>query len=232
MSLADPPPSALADAVAALAALDDEAAAVDVVLPRIGRLARQFVAGCDAVSITWAGPDGPTTLAAHPELVRAVDEAQYAEQSGPCLQAIQGGRPVDASVEASITWPGFRKEALRLGLRRAVSVPLWTARGEPVAALNLWSRSRRALDPLGLALTAAFAAYDDRAQRPALSDPGAAELVAGVVHALELRAVVSRAVEDLVAATGVLPDEAFELLRADARSAGVDVVEVARRLSA
>ena len=90
------------------------------------------------------------------ELVRAVDEARDSDGDGPCQRVVRDGHPVVEQVDASMNWPGFRGQAPGLGFRSTVAVPLFTAVGEPVAVLDLWSRSPIALEPLGAALAALF----------------------------------------------------------------------------
>ena len=228
------PPTTLGEMITLLAAVDDEDYAVGVVLIMIGRQARRELARCDAVSITCAGDEGSTTLEADSELVRAIDEAQYPDADGPCPHVVPDGQPVVKQYHASMNWPGFRGQALGLGLRSVVAVPLFTADGEPVAVMDLWSRSPIALEPLGAALMALFDSYGASTAwvAPAGLDLGERQLIAGVSSALELRRVIDWAVAYLADLHQVDPDEAFELLRAGARSGGTDVARTAQRLLA
>jgi hypothetical protein len=43
-------------------------------------------------------------------------------------------------IAATMTWPGFRDVAVKLGLPASLSVPLFAGSGRTVAALNLSSR--------------------------------------------------------------------------------------------
>jgi hypothetical protein len=217
-----------------LAAVDDEDDAVGVVLIMIGRQARRELTRCDAVSLTYAGDEGSTSLEADSELVRAIDEARYPDADGPCPRVLPDGQTVVEQSPASMNWPGFRGQALGLGFRSVVAVPLFTAEGEPVAVLDLWSRSPIALEPLGAALVALFDSYGASTAwvAPAGLDPGEHQLIEGLGGALELRSVIDWAVAYLAHLFQVYPDEAFELLRAGARSGGTDIARTARRLLA
>lgn len=227
-----PTPWTLPGMICFLAGCDDWPAGVRLVVESIARLARRELPDCDAASITCLGEGGFTTLAADPELVRAVDEAQYAEDDGPCLRAVRGGHPQCERLDTSVNWPGFRGVAYRLGLRSVVAVPLFTAVGDPVASLNLWSRTAGGLRPLHAALVDLFgshAALTDWVVPSGLHD-GEAQLLEGVRAALELRMVIHRAVGYLAAQHHLSPEEALQWLRLDARAAGVDVTDTARRL--
>ena len=227
-------PTTLRKMITFLAAVDDEDAVVGVVLILIARRARRELTRCDAVSLTYAGDEGSTTLEADFELVRAVDEAQDPDADGLCPRLVPDGQTVVEQFPASMNWPGFRGQALGLGFRSVVAVPLFTADGEPVAVLDLWSRSPIALEPLGAALVALFDSYGASTDSvaPAGLDPGERQLIEGLGGALELRSVIDWAVAYLADLHQVDPDEAFELLRAEARSGGTDIARTARRLLA
>lgn len=229
-----PEPQAVAatlpEAIVYLAAADAEDPAVDLLLVRIGRLARRDLLRCDAVSVTYAGDDGFTTLEADPQLVRAVDEAQYADGDGPCLRAVREGHPSGGAIDTSIDWPGFRLESLRLGLHGVLAVPMFAA-NQPIASLNLWSRSPDALEPLRDVLVVLFnAPVASDWVAPTALDPGERQLARGLRRALELRAIINRAVGYLAARHQVRLDEAFQLLRSDSRSSGTDIARTAGRL--
>ncbi len=76
---------------------------------------------------------------------RAVDEAQYADDSGPCLDALHGGDPVAVDICATMSWPGFREAAERMGLKASLSIPLFAGSGTTIAALNLYSHDLPAM---------------------------------------------------------------------------------------
>jgi predicted transcriptional regulator len=224
-----PASASLTELIASLAVVDDQDAAVRVLLVRIGGLARRELARCDAVSVTYAGDDGVTTVEADPELVRAVDAAQYADDDGPCLRALRDGYPAGGQIDTAVTWPGFRAQSLELGLRGALAAPLFTAANAPVASLNLWSRSPTALDPLRAALVGLFESYAATTAwvAPAGLDPGERRLARGLHRALELHMIINQAVGYLVERHQVSPDEAFEWLRATARGNGTDIARTA-----
>jgi hypothetical protein len=226
------PSATLIEVITYLAAVDDEDPEVPILLIRICRLARHELPQCDAVSITYAGDHGVTTLEADPDLVRVVDAAQYADDDGPCLRALREGYPAWWDIDTSITWSGFRAQSRRLGLHSALAVPLFTAASAPVASLNLWSRSPAALEPLHAAVVMLFDAYAARTSSasPAELAPGERQLTNGLRRALELRTIINKAVGCLIARHEVRPDEAFELLRARARSGGTDIARTAGRL--
>ena len=175
----------LAECLRTLAKTPPDAPTVDGQLTAVAQLAVDRVAVVDYASVTALRDGAYTTVAANSALARAVDEAQYADHDGPCVQAVDHGVPVVVpDVTATMIWPGFRDKALNLGLHASVSVPLLTADGASVAVLNLHGRDAAAMAPL---IAAVWALYHPERPLPAPArplDPGGAELLAGLTAAL------------------------------------------------
>jgi hypothetical protein len=175
-----------------------------------------------------------STVAASSELIRAVDEIQHGEQAGPCVEALQRARPVaDPDLAATVRWPHFAREAARLGLRGVVSVPVFVARGEVAAVLNLLSRDQAAMLPL---VAAVWAIYDPDHELPPTRRPtrplaaGDRELLAGFAAAMQVRATIQRALRVLMAQHGEPAEPAYRRLIAMSAEAGLPVPAVARSL--
>jgi hypothetical protein len=65
-----------------------------------------------------------TTVAASSDLAVAVDEAQYADGAGPCLDRVNGDFSVAVpSIAATMAWPGFRDTAYPWGCGRRCRFP-------------------------------------------------------------------------------------------------------------
>jgi hypothetical protein len=80
------------------------------------------------------------TVAASSDLA-VVDEAQYRDNAGPCLDALDTGSPAAVpEIAATMSWPGFRDVAVNPGLRASLSVPIFAGSGKTIAALNLYGR--------------------------------------------------------------------------------------------
>ncbi|MEU4561693.1 GAF domain-containing protein [Actinoplanes sp. NPDC023936] len=215
----------LAEAVVSLAETPDDEAAVDELLAGIASSAVEMIDGVVYASITaWRG-SGYTTVAASSDLVRAVDDAQHADRAGPCVQAARTGEPVGVpDIAATMSWPGFYRQATALGLRASVSVPLFAGGGVPVGVLNLYGREPFALTDLMTGVRAVFAAE----QLPASGiDPGAdagtRQLLLGLGLALQVRVTIQRALGILMASSAIDAAEARRILkeRADARGASL-----------
>ncbi|MFI1988245.1 GAF domain-containing protein [Actinoplanes sp. NPDC020271] len=210
-----------------LAELPDDDPAVDELLAAIAASAAGTIAGVVYASITaWRGA-GFTTVAASSDLARAVDDAQHAEEAGPCVQAARTGKPVNVpDIAATMAWPGFYRQATALGLRASVSVPLFAGGGVPVGVLNLYGREPSALSALLAGVHAVFAAEQiPGSALDACDDAGTRQLLVGLGLALQARVTIQRALGVLMAWDGSDAAEARRMLqeRATARSAVLSV---------
>jgi hypothetical protein len=164
----------------------------------------------------------------------AVDHAQYADDSGPCLDTLRSGRltPVP-DIATTTAWPGFRTAAQRLGLQASLSVPLFAARGVDVAALNLYSRDAAALTPITARLQAVYDPYGPVTQDELLRlDPGSEQLATGLTAAFAVRAVIQQAIGVIMASANIDENSAYLTLRVRAVDQGTSLVETARTVLA
>jgi hypothetical protein len=234
-SFDNPYPSAqgpLATALVTLAGTPEYVSTVDPQLREIAELAAARVDAATYASITRLRGPLYITVAVSDEIARAIDDAQYADDTGPCLEALRTGRPVGVPDIAATTmrWPGFHEEAPRLGLHASVSVPLHTARGGPVAVLNLYGRDQAAMAPL-IAEICSLQGYplEEAAGpgRPALTDEGGRELVAGYAEALAVRARITLALTVIMTESRCTSDDAYVSLCIRAAQAGTGLDEAA-----
>jgi hypothetical protein len=188
----DQPRGKLTQALLDLAAMPDDSPDLPGQLTAIVRLSGALVEPVDFVAVTMFAADGHRTHAASDEVAEAVDLAQYAEDAGPCLQALQSGATVGVpDISQAVVWPGFRDVAWRYGVRASLSIPLFAGSGDPVAALNLYARDAAGMRPL---IERVQACYQDGPTDgwPRL-DVGSEHLVAGLTGALRERDLIQRA---------------------------------------
>ncbi len=211
---------------------DDPAVAADLIV--ITQLAADRITAVDYASVTRFQGDGYVTVAASSALAVAVDEAQYGDGAGPCLDALDQGRTTKVpEISATMAWPGFRDTALTLGLRASLSVPLFAGRGTPVAALNLYSHDPTAMRPLSQAVESVYGLLGS-GQPVASRDlgSGAQSLLAGLTGAFAVRAIVQQAIGVLIAVTASTADQAYDVLCLRAADTGVALPQAAARVIA
>lgn len=219
----------LAEALVTLAGTPDDASGIDSALIAIAGLAADVVSPVSYASVTAVRAGAYTTVATSSELAVAVDLAQYADESGPCLDALDAGRPVGVGdITATMAWPGFRDVAFRLGLRASLSVPLFAGSGVPVAVLNLYGHDPTTMTPLTAQVWTVYEPYRAAgAKPPPPLDPGGEQLVAGLTEAFAVRAVIQQAIGVMMAGGNRTPDDAYLVLRVRAADTGSSLTEAA-----
>jgi hypothetical protein len=228
---AHPMLSPLAESLIALAGMPDDFSTVDDQLTLIARLAADRVAAVDYASVTAIREDAYTTVAATSALAVAVDEAQYAEPGGPCLEPLHTGAPVPVpDIAAIMVWPGFRDQAVKIGLSASVSIPLYAGSGAPVAVLNLYSHDATAMAALTEAVWTVYKPTGATGGEAVDLEPGAGELMAGLVKALAIRATIQQAVGVIMAWEEVGALDAYLNLCARAVETGSSLTATAAAL--
>lgn len=184
-------------------------------LERVTALAARTVGNCTVAGIMLAQNGKPQTPVYTDERSPQVDQVQYDNDSGPCLDALREGRVL--SIVDTVTetrWPEFCEAAVAVGLRSTLSVPIdVTGSGtEVLGALNLYSEQPDAFDEESVAATESFAHQAAIVIANAQAYWGAKELSDQLQFALESRAVIEQAKGILMAREGVSADKAFEVL--------------------
>jgi hypothetical protein len=218
----------------ALAATADDASAVDDHLDRVVRLAADTLAAVDYASVTaWRG-EGYTTVAASSELAKAVDEAQYADDAGPCLHSLEVASPVGVpDIATTMSWPGFYRAAHDLGLHASLSIPLFAGSGTPIAVLNLYGRDTAGMAPLIAGVRNLYTGQPPPpGSRSHGMDAGAQQLLAGLALAFTVRDTMQRAFGVLMARDHFSAAEAYRRLRLRAAETGDSLVDIAAALLA
>jgi hypothetical protein len=217
----------------ALAGTPDDASWIDCQLLTIAQASADLIAPIAYASMTAYRDDAVTTVASSSDIARAVDQAQYDDQAGPCLDALDTASPTAVpDVAATMQWPNFRDCAHRLGITASLSIPLFAGHGVPIAALNLYSRDPHSLGPLSAAVRATYdpqvSPGTNAVEEP--MDQGSEALIAGLAGAFAVRAQIQRAVGVIMATRHRAADAAYFILRIRAAETGATLTDTATRV--
>ncbi|WP_153504598.1 GAF and ANTAR domain-containing protein [Cumulibacter manganitolerans] len=164
------------------------------------------------------------TLGATHEEARALDEAQYALDEGPCVDTAESGEWFrSGDLPADPRWPRWGPLAAEHGVHSMLSVRLGAA-DEIFGALNLYSKERSAFgdrDQVEFALLYAIHATN------ALS---AARLVTGLETAIGTRHEIGMAQGIVMERYDLTVDQSFAFLRRLSQSLNRKLREVAREI--
>jgi len=184
----------------------------DDVFERITDLARRTLPGADEASITHVLQRRPGTAASTGELARRLDEAQYEQLSGPCLEAAAQDAVVSiVDTGADDRWPGWAAMASSAGIGSALSVGL-PIRGAVGGALNLYSRRTGGFDDDAIDLARTFVGYAAVALANAHLYDTTVTLAEQLRQAMEHRAVIEQAKGIVMSERRCTAEEAFVIL--------------------
>jgi hypothetical protein len=185
---------------------------LDTLLRDLTDRAVQAVPGAAACSITVRRADRLLTLAGSHGLPSGLDQRQYENGSGPCVEAAETDAEQYApDLEAETRWPTYTSYALSEGVRCVLAIPI-AVEGERGAALNLYGLEPGSLGP-GRDAARAFAVRVGDAINIALRVERRRESVTDVRTALVSRSVIDQAIGILMAQERIDARIALERLR-------------------
>jgi GAF domain-containing protein len=220
-------------ALSALARFQVTGSSVGETLQRIADITLEAVPAAAVVGMTMLGDDGqPTTGVYTDEDSPEIDEAQYREGKGLCLEAWRQNRVFRVPhVETCIEeYPGFVSACLEHGVFSTLSLPLVYG-DTAIGAMNLYARVTEG--------------FDDDDEDLARDLAGAAAAVVGNVsaywtafelsqqlsEAMHTRAVIEQAKGILIARTPELSSQAaFDVLRAASQRKNAKLHDIAKRI--
>ncbi|MDQ1046881.1 GAF and ANTAR domain-containing protein [Streptomyces sp. V4I2] len=187
---------------------------LDTLLRDLTDRAVEAVPGAAACSITVRRADRLLTLAGSRGLPSGLDQRQYENGSGPCVEAAETNAEQYApDLETDTRWPTYTSYALSVGVRCVLALPI-DVEGERGAALNLYGVQSGALGRgRGRDAARAFAARVGDAINVALRVERRRESTADVRTALLSRSVIDQAIGILMAQERIDARIALQRLR-------------------
>ena len=198
-------------------------------LQKVTDLAARVLPGEPVASVTIVHNGRPSTVASSHALAVELDEAQYAQDAGPCLEAAVTGRLVEVpDTGADDRWNGFPRLAAERGCRAMLSFPL-PLHEVVTGGLNLYARTSQPLDEHTLALAARFAAYAVVPVSNMYLYVTVLERAGHLAAALDSRAVIDQAKGILMERFKLSADQAFSALAEVSMERNVKVRDIAER---
>jgi transcriptional regulator with GAF, ATPase, and Fis domain len=185
--------------------------------------------GVDAAGLMLADQRGTLeVVASSSEQMRLMELFQLQNDQGPCLECFQRGMPVHEAdlAAAGPRWPLFAPAAVDAGFAAVQALPM-RLRNEVIGVLNLFMRVPGKLDETGLQVAQALADVATIGllhERNFRHQEVLAEQLQG---ALNSRVAIEQAKGVLAERLGLEMDEAFNLLRRQARAQNRSLAELA-----
>lgn len=200
-------------------------------LRRCADIACFAVPGVRGVGLTLRTGDSGATVAHSGDAATDLDEAQYTDDLGPCLEALREDRTiyVERISEQLSRWPTFVRRAAELDIHSSLSMPLRLESG-PVGALNLYADEEAAFPAATAEVAQMFAAQASIAVTNAQVYWQAKHLADNLSKALDTRDLIGQAKGILMSEHGISSDEAFERIRHASQQRNVKVSELAEQI--
>lgn len=203
------PTGALAELSTALTAKTDMAGILDEVV----QLVRRYLPGAEESSITLIrGKNGATAASTGP-LPIVLDEIQYEQGYGPCLDAGRGDELMhveDMSTERR--WPAYTPVAIEHGVHSSLSLPL-PVENYLVGAVNVYATRVGAFDRDSITIGTSLAAHVTAALSFAESSHGHRLRAENLARAMRSRDVIEQAKGMIMVQQKCSAEAAFNLLR-------------------
>ncbi|MBT2424131.1 GAF and ANTAR domain-containing protein [Streptomyces sp. ISL-22] len=186
--------------------------------------------GADGCGVTIQRSERPLTVVSTGGVADKLDEKQYGQDDGPCLQALRTGEAVhvpDLLVETR--WGSYPRFAVDLGIRSSLSVPI-PVRAHTAGALNFYAADRDAFGEDDRQTLALFAAQAGGGIALAQRLADAEDFTRDLQAALASRSVIDQAIGSVMQQQQCTAEEAFDLLRRLSQQTNLKLRDVCTRL--
>jgi len=228
------PASAALEEAAAYAALSQitlTGRPLDQTLEEVAVLAKRALPETPEASVTLLTKDQARTAAFTGEPALQLDERQYHDGYGPCMDAAVSGGAIQVSIDDpdSSPYPDFRRLAQQQGGTHSLS-PGLPAAGRTIGALNLYTRTGQAFSDDSTRIAGTLAGFAGIILATLGRDDDTAAAAHQLQQALQSRAVIRQAQGILIAQHHCSQDDAFARLLQLAQQQGLKLQQAAQAL--
>jgi len=196
-------------------------------LDDLSRLATAVLTPPASCGITLRRGGLPLTAASSDALAARLDEVQYGQGDGPCLQALRTGQvTVVTDLATEVRWGSYPAQALAYGTRSSLSLPL-AVNGDALGALNLYAAGRDAFGAEEQQKAEIFAVQASAALTVVARQVEQLQLTDQLREALATRAVIDQALGVVMAEQHCDHDAAFAILRTTSQNQNRKLRDVA-----
>jgi GAF domain-containing protein len=226
MTMTDRPLPAVADVTALL--LDTDT--LDEFLQALAQQALDLAPVAHGCGVTLERQGRPVTVSSAGASATELDEAQYGQDDGPCLQAMRTGLEVHVPDTLSETrWAAYPAYAAASGARSSLSLPI-APHSHTAGALNLYAPVPHAFAGRDLTALRLLAAQATGAIALAQRIADAQQFAADLQTALKSRTVIDQAMGVIMGQQRCTPEAAFNVLRAASQHRNVKLRDLCAEL--
>lgn len=188
--------------------------------------------GADGCGVTLERDGRPLTVASAGTSALALDEAQYGQDDGPCLQALRTGEEVHVlDMLDEVRWGPYPAYAAACGTRSSLSLPV-AAHSHTAGALNLYAPHPGAFADSDLTGLRTLAAQATGAIALAQRIADVHEFAEDLQTAMRSRTLIDQATGVIMAQQRCGAEEAFGILRTASQHRNIKLRDLCARLIA
>jgi GAF domain-containing protein len=205
-------------------------AALPDALQEVCLVAERAVPMAEGASMTGFEVSGPEVVAASNDWAGELDEMQYAEHEGPCIDAARTGvlfRVRDATSETR--WPSYMPRAVEHGALSMMSIPM-TVEAKTIGAINVYAKEVDAFGAEDVSVAEIIAAHASLATQVTSTLHEHRNLSEQLRTAMASRATIEQAKGIIMATVGCDADTAFERLAQQSQHENRKLREIAEDL--
>ncbi|MEV1048275.1 GAF and ANTAR domain-containing protein [Streptomyces sp. NPDC049916] len=207
-----------------------DTATLDAFLQVLAESALALAPAADGCGITLEREHRPLTVVSAGVSAPALDEAQYGQDDGPCLQALREGHEVSVSdMREEERWNGYPAFAVAAGTLSSLSLPI-ASHSHTAGALNLYSPKDRGFADSDLGALRALAAQATGAIALAQRLADAQTFTSDLQAALQSRTVIDQAAGIVMGQRRCSSEEALTILRTASQHRNVKLRELCTQL--
>lgn len=186
--------------------------------------------GADGCGVTLQRRGRPLTVVSTGGVADKLDEKQYGQDDGPCLQALRTGLVVHVSDTLDEDrWGSYPSFAADLGIRSSLSLPVPVGT-HTAGALNFYAAQPDAFTESDRSTLASCAAQAGGAIALAQRLADTEDFTRELQSALASRRVIDQAIGSVMAQHQCTEEEAFDLLRRLSQETNLKLRDVCTRL--
>ncbi|MFE9768843.1 ANTAR domain-containing protein [Streptomyces sp. NPDC005808] len=228
MTMTDRPVPAAPDVTALLLNTDT----LNGFLQALAHRALDLAPTADGCGVTLERQGRPVTVSSAGASATKLDEAQYGQDDGPCLEAMRTGLTIDVPDTLSESrWGNYPAYAAACGARSSLSLPI-APYSDTAGALNLYAPVPHAFAGADVTALRLLAAQATGAIELAHRIADAQEFAADLQTALKSRAVIDQAMGVIMGQQRCTPEKAFQVLRTASQHRNVKLRDLCAELIA
>lgn len=199
-------------------------------LQRVALLATEALSETPEVSLTLLEGERAWTAASSGPLALDLDQHQYDNGSGPCLDAARFGETIKVTINGpDQPYPELRRAAQRNGVSHTMSISLATG-GQIKAAMNIYNSTGQPFSENSDRIARTFASCAGIVLAQVDRHPQAAARAANLTAALQSRIPIEQAKGILMNRHGCTSEEAFKILVGLSQTQNIKLRVIAQNL--